>query len=86
MNLFQSLLSAGTKSESPLHVGEVMSLWAIMLAFQEGRVMILGFLNHTRDPELKRYMEQWSACAMTWERCCWSSRHPATGRPWCSGR
>lgn len=59
MNLIESLLGLITKEDKPLHVGEVMSVWQIMVAFEEGHSMITGLLNHTADPELKRYMESY---------------------------
>lgn len=61
MNLFQSLMSAATKPEKPLHVGEVMTLWAALAALQEGRVLLQGLLNHTADPELSNFLKQYLA-------------------------
>ena len=59
MNLIQALVGLGRKDERPLHVGEVMSLWKVAAAFEDGRTIILGLLNHTNDAELKRFMESY---------------------------
>lgn len=57
MKLLESLMGLVTKTDKPLHVGEVMNLWKILDAFEHGHAMIQGLLNHTADPELKRCME-----------------------------
>ncbi|MDF2629190.1 MAG: hypothetical protein K0R39_3021 [Symbiobacteriaceae bacterium] len=59
MNLIESLLGLLTKENKPLHVGEVMGLWKLMLTFEHGRTMVTAFLNHTADAELKRLMESY---------------------------
>ncbi|HLN60794.1 MAG TPA: DUF3231 family protein [Symbiobacteriaceae bacterium] len=57
MKLWDSLLGFMTKKDEPLHVGEVMHLWKILASLEEGRSILQGMLNHTPDPELKRYLE-----------------------------
>lgn len=59
MNLLESLKGLANKPQKPLHVGEVMTLWRIAAAFEDGRTIILGLLNHTADTELKRYLESY---------------------------
>ncbi len=58
MNLLESLFAAVTVNDQPpMHAGEVMSLWTYSVVLDEGRALCLFLLNHTRDPELKTYIE-----------------------------
>ncbi|WP_078411342.1 DUF3231 family protein [Priestia abyssalis] len=41
----------------PLHVGEVMSLWTALTAFQESRALYQAALNTTTDADLKHALE-----------------------------
>lgn len=56
LNLLESLFSAAVKPETPMHVGEVQTLWAYAVAIDEGRNMCLLMNNHTSDPELRERM------------------------------
>jgi hypothetical protein len=40
------------KADQPLHYGEVMAVWTLMAAAQEGRTLCLTILNHTVDTDL----------------------------------
>ncbi len=57
MKLLESLVGLMKKEDRPLHVGEVMNLWKVVSAFEAGHALIHGMLNHTSDPDLKRFME-----------------------------
>lgn len=59
MKLLESILELVGKQNKPIHVGEVMNIWKLMAAFEEGHAVIMGFLNHTADVELKRFMESY---------------------------
>jgi hypothetical protein len=53
--LFKNIVDS--EPEPPLHVGEVMSLWTALTAFQESRALYQAALNTTTDPELKHALE-----------------------------
>lgn len=57
MNLIESLVGLVGKEKKPLHVGEVMTVWKLLAAFENGHAVIMALLSHTADPELKRFME-----------------------------
>ena len=58
MKLWESLLGLMAKDrDKPLHVGEVMNIWKIMVAYEEGHAVFDALRNHTADPELKRLVE-----------------------------
>jgi hypothetical protein len=38
--------------DQPMHYGEVMAVWTLMAAAQEGRTLCLTLLNHTEDVDL----------------------------------
>lgn len=58
MKLWESLLGLMKKDvDKPLHVGEVMNIWKIMVAFEEGHAVFNALRNHTADAELKRLVE-----------------------------
>lgn len=57
MNLLESLFASLARPETPLHVGEVMSLWTYAAAIDEGRSLCLLMLNHVGDQELKERIE-----------------------------
>lgn len=53
--LFKNVMDP--EPEPPLHVGEVMSLWTALTAFQESRALYQAGLNTTTDSELKHALE-----------------------------
>ncbi|WP_216827610.1 DUF3231 family protein [Alkalihalobacterium elongatum] len=53
--LLQSFIDDEPKP--PLHVGEVMSLWTAVTAFQEARALYQAALNTTTDPDLRHTLE-----------------------------
>lgn len=59
MNLLESLFASPAKPDTPLHAGEVMTLWAYAVALDEGRAICLFMLNHTHDPDLRRMIEHY---------------------------
>jgi hypothetical protein len=46
------------KDDQPLHYGEVMAVWTLMAAAQEGRTLCLTTLNHTEDTDLTPLIKQ----------------------------
>jgi hypothetical protein len=61
MNFLEGLLHSATKQDPPLHVGEVMGLWAYYTAAMESRSLCMLMANHTPDQELRETMEHFIA-------------------------
>lgn len=57
MNLLETIFQTMRQPAPPAHVGEAMALWTHFVALKESRAMCLLMANHTADPELREFIE-----------------------------
>lgn len=57
MNLLETLFQVMRQPAAPPHVGEALALWTYFVALKESRAICLLMANHTADPELREFIE-----------------------------